>query len=66
MKNNPTARKERNEKLKAEIIKLYKEGYSYRELSKLLNISHEWARNLHLSTPVVDSSLTDIDSKNTI
>lgn len=61
MKNNPEARKKRNTELQLEIIRLYKEGYSYRELSKLLNISHEWARNLHLSVVVGDNALTDFD-----
>lgn len=62
MKNNPLAMKERNKKLRAEVIKQYKAGYSYREIAKLLNISHEWARRLHLSTGHLGKSLTGVDS----
>lgn len=54
--------KERNKKLRAEVIKQYKNGYSYREIGKLLNISHEWARRLHLSTGHLGKSLTGVDS----
>lgn len=50
MKNNPVATKRRQKELRTEVIKLYKQGYSYREIANLLNISHEWARRLHIST----------------
>jgi transposase-like protein len=61
--NNPEARKRRNKDLKEQVIKLYKEGYSYREMSKMLEISHEWARQLHVSSTIGDNSLTGFDSK---
>lgn len=59
--NNPVARVKRNKDLKKEIVALYKLGYSYREIAKTLEISHEWARKLHLSTTINEVSLTDID-----
>lgn len=47
---NPIAREKKNNDLRAQIAKLYKDGYSFREISKLLEISHEWVRKLYLST----------------
>lgn len=61
MKNNPEARKKRQDKLRKEISKQYKNGYSYREIANLLNISHEWARRLHLSTGYKGRTLTAVD-----
>lgn len=56
--NNPEARKKRNADLTKQIIALYIAGNSYREIANTLKISHEWARRLHLSTPVSRQTLT--------
>jgi len=62
MKNNPEARKRRQDALKEQLVALYKDGYSYREMSKLLKISHEWARKLHRDTLIPIILLTSVDS----
>ena len=41
-------RKEKRDKLKIKVIQMYKKGYTFREVSKALNVSHEWARQAWL------------------
>lgn len=48
-----TISKYRQEKIddkKRKAIALYKSGLTFREVSKALKVSHEWARQAYLST----------------
>lgn len=51
----------KRELLQTRVIKLYKEGLTFREIGKQLGISHETARSMWLSTDVTDTELTQID-----
>lgn len=51
----------KRELLQTRVIKLYKEGLTFREIGKQLGISHETARSMWLSTDVTDTGLTQID-----
>lgn len=42
--------KKRKDTLKAQAVRLYKSGLTFREVSKVLKVSHEWVRLAYLST----------------
>lgn len=56
----------KRELLQTRVIKLYKEGLTFREIGKQLGISHETARSMWLSTDVTDTGLTQIDTPDTL
>jgi transposase-like protein len=42
--------RKKKEKLIERAVRLYKSGMSFRDVSKALNVSHEWVRKAYLST----------------
>ena len=61
MGTQPFREKERKT-LQKQISVLYKQGLSFRAIGKTLDISHETARQMWLSTQVSDIALTQIDN----
>lgn len=51
----------KKEQLRKRVIELYQEGHTFRELARMLGISHETARQMWLSTQLGDVDLTQID-----
>lgn len=56
----------KRELLQTRVIKLYKEGLTFREIGKQLGISHETARNMWNKVPVDNTVLTQIDTPATL
>jgi hypothetical protein len=56
----------KREQLKKRVVELYQAGHTFRELSHMLKISHETARQMWLSTTIGDVSLTQIDTRSSV